>query len=311
MPELFPAQPDSSASNVAETPATPAAAGSLVKKLAEACDAVGGVEKRGRNEKQNYAYVKAADVAKAFRHELFSRGLVVIPNERAFEEIGRIKTSSGGELVHWKLTVDYIIRDSDSPEQIIITAFGTGMDSGDKAIYKCKTGAVKYFLRGLGLIPDEKDDPEITSPEDDAKYEKDFESRTADQRLVGDYQIRAWESGKKQGVRTEAQITAYFKTLGIAAIEDMPKSVFNDAIKWLLNPKVQDLAKELTESVKAVAPKPVKALNFAALFATAKEKGVPEADVKQYSYETFGIKSMTELTPLQFKEVQDWIGTLA
>src|SRR5579872_764667 len=69
--------------------------GRLTKQLAEACDSVKGVEKKGTNEKQRYKYVKAADIAKAIRHELFSRGIGLYPDEVEFRQIGAVKTLSG------------------------------------------------------------------------------------------------------------------------------------------------------------------------------------------------------------------------
>ena len=144
---------------------------SLVAKLAAACDAVGGVEKLGKNEQQGYKYVKAADVAKAIRHELFRRGVVVLGHEHPPEFIavelapdreGRPRTMS-----ECHLRVTY--RLMDGTEMIEIDGYGVARDSGDKAIYKAKTGALKYFLRGLGLIPDEKDDPEFDEDGNEVK----------------------------------------------------------------------------------------------------------------------------------------------
>lgn len=132
----------------------------LVAKLAEACNAVTGIEKKGTNQKQNYKYVRAADVAKEFRHKLFERGLVLIGNEKELIHLEPIPTQSGGKLNMLGVKIEYTILDSESTDKIVADAYGIGMDSGDKAIYKAKTGALKYFLRGLGLIPDEKDDPE-------------------------------------------------------------------------------------------------------------------------------------------------------
>lgn len=138
---------------------------SLVAKLAEACDAVGGIEKKGTNQKQNYKYVRAADVAKAFRHELFERGIVLIGDEKELIPLEPIPTQSGGKLNMIGVKIEYTLRDADSADVITAAGYGIGMDSGDKAIYKAKTGALKYFLRGLGLIPDEKDDPENDADE--------------------------------------------------------------------------------------------------------------------------------------------------
>lgn len=160
-----------------------AEAATLIKKLAEACNAVGGVEKKGRNQAQNYDYVKAADVAKAIRHELFSRGVVIIPFEHAPEFAALFTTKSGGTMRECKLRVTYHIMDAETGGSMSFDAYGIAMDSGDKAIYKAKTGALKYFLRGLGLIPDEADDPE-NEPVDNGRMpsdkSKEFVKKTMD-----------------------------------------------------------------------------------------------------------------------------------
>jgi phage RecT family recombinase len=49
---------------------------------------------------------------------------------------------------------------------------------------------------------------------------------------------------------------------------------------------------------------------FAALFATANAKGIPEEDVKRYAYETFGVDSMTALTDKQRDDVLKWVASV-
>lgn len=150
---------------------------------------------------------------------------------------------------------------------------------------------------------------------DGAEYEQDFDKRTEGQRVIGDYQVRAWESAAQKGCRSQGQIAAYFKKIGISEISHMHRQDFNDAIKWLLNPKIEaDLTETLKESVEAVkangnGKKPVH--NFPKLFAEAKGKGIPETDVKQYAYETFQIETLNDLSPLQFKQLQEWVGLMA
>ena len=105
---------------------------SLVAKLAEACNAVGGVEKKGRNEFQRYNYVKAADIAKAIRHELFERGILVIIDEKEWAPNGTITLNSGNTLPLMQLRAEITFQ--DATEKLgPFTAFATAMDSGDKA----------------------------------------------------------------------------------------------------------------------------------------------------------------------------------
>lgn len=131
----------------------------LVAKLAEACDEVKGVEKKGQNREQNYKYQKAADVAMAIRHELFSRGIIIVQSENQPEFIQVGTTAKGSPVFECRIGIVYSIMGEGG--QIDLVGYGVARDFGDKAIWKAKTGAVKYFLRGLGLIPDEKEDPEF------------------------------------------------------------------------------------------------------------------------------------------------------
>lgn len=137
----------------------------LVAKIAEACNAVGGVAKQGRNQLQNYDYVRAADVAKVFRHELFERGVIIVADEQELTQ-REFVTAKGSNMIEVRLKMAYNVTDGVST--LTFGAFGIAMDSGDKAIWKAKTGALKYFLRGLGIVPDEKDDPEADESVDKA-----------------------------------------------------------------------------------------------------------------------------------------------
>lgn len=206
----------------------------LRTKIAEACDATGGIEKKGRNEMQKYSYLKAADVAKVFRHELFSRGVVILPHEKEYTELNRIKTSSGGEMIVWKLTVDYILLDADSDEKQVVQAFGVAMDSGDKAIYKCKTGAIKYFLRTMGLTPDEKDDPEADETVDQAVKPM---PRPPIKKVNGEdspsttFSKHFWATAKKNG-KTEAQVREWFGSLGYEHTAEVPPDKYAECYAW-------------------------------------------------------------------------------
>lgn len=241
---------------------------SLIKKLAEACNAVGGVEKKGKNDFQNYHYVRAADVAKAIRHELFSRGVVLIQNEKEFKQIGVVLTNKGAEIREWQLDVEIIIHDADSDDSLTVQAIGVAMDSGDKAIYKCKTGATKYFLRSLGLIPDERDDPEHDSKVDEAvtrTAKKPAQRQPADNAhsqipRIKEFQARAWEAACRETGKTAKQVADYLRTRWSAAvISELNIEDFADAVKWAT--ATSELADDLAMSVKNVkqrrGPQPV------------------------------------------------------
>jgi hypothetical protein len=226
-------------SNVAEQ--------TLIAKLAAACDAVGGVEKKGRNEIQNYPYLKAADVAKAIRHELFKRGILCLVNEKKWSEISRIKTNSGAEMPLMVLEAEVIFR--DEKDSITTTAFATAFDKGDKAVYKAKTGLLKYALRGIGLIPDEKDDPEFDESVDEMTDPRATNGKR--KQKIQEFQARGWESACRSTGKTAQQIATFLTArYSATSVVELTPDEFNEAIKWAVGS--EDLAKTLQTSTDAV-----------------------------------------------------------
>lgn len=224
--------------------------------MAEACNSVGGVEKKGRNEFQKYTYVRAADISKLFRRELFKRNILLTSNELELTE-QTVQTNSGGTMRYVTLKADYILRDGDSGETLSSVAYGMGMDSGDKAIWKAKTGALKYFLRGLGIVPDERDDPEADESVDEQTDERVMaahDKKTAKQRSVADYQIRAFDAACHASGKTAEQVAGYLRSkYNVATVADLMRSDFNELIKWAV--KNGDLKDTLAASVDIVTRK--------------------------------------------------------
>lgn len=151
----------------------------LQQKLLDIMEEFGSVEKKGRNEFQNYAYVREADIAirtqeLLVKHKVFISSSVTHVSER------QVPSSKGKANMYATVTVEYTMTNAEHPnEQIVVQAMGSGMDSGDKALYKALTGAHKYFLiRNFNLGSD--DDAEKASPEmgavaaSDSKIESDF-----------------------------------------------------------------------------------------------------------------------------------------
>jgi hypothetical protein len=134
----------------------------LAAKMVAAVHDIDAVTKRGKNEKQGYAYVKAADVAQEVRGVLVKHGIAfdyhVVSAER-WEKV----TNNGGLMYFCQLEIATTFTDSESGEAKTVNGLGWGMDSGDKAPYKAMTGALKYALRMNFLIPDESD------PENDSE----------------------------------------------------------------------------------------------------------------------------------------------
>jgi hypothetical protein len=137
----------------------------LRQKLVQVYSMIDHVEKAGRNSKQNYNFVRAADVLRSVRDAFAQLGIYAETN---YELLGTydIKTNSGGVMHTATVKATIVLHDCDSPETMTITGLGDGADGGDKGIYKAQTGATKNALRNGALMPDEAD------PEADAAVDE-------------------------------------------------------------------------------------------------------------------------------------------
>ena len=88
---------------------------------------------------------------------------LVIPELISLEEV---KTAKGNieHLATVKVNITLIDRDSD--ESVLITGIGSGQDSGDKAVMKAQTAAIKYAYM-LSLSISTGDDPEADARTDE------------------------------------------------------------------------------------------------------------------------------------------------
>lgn len=135
-----------------------AAKKSLLQKLHEIAETIDNIEKNGRNDHHKYDYVQEADVKRALRTELLSRGIIVVPSTVP----GSVKhePAIGGKGFVTTIDIKYVFTDTLSGETLETGWTGAGTDiGGDKGLYKAYTGALKYLLLTLFLIPT-GDDPE-------------------------------------------------------------------------------------------------------------------------------------------------------
>ena len=224
------AQPSGDAANGA-APEAPVQL-NLRQKLAEVRRRIGYVQKRGHNERFNYSYVTAADIAGSVGDILAELGVVVIPS---LEEISYESVTGRGEATRMaRVIMAYTFADVDSGEEVIATAAGQGLDAGDKAPYKAMTGALKYallqtFLLGTG------DDPEDERL--DARFNKTSSGRTINAEQVRDLEKRIEDTG------TDLQrVLAYYK---VASLSEMTEFAYRVAVK-VLNRKLAKRANQDT-----------------------------------------------------------------
>lgn len=138
----------------------------LLQKLVAIMSAVDHVEKAGRNQMQNYNYVKATDVARAVRNACIEQGVFIATSAKTVRT-WEGTTNKGGVMNYCTVEMQFTFHDADTGDRLgPFFAEGSGSDTGDKATFKAQTGAIKYALRNAFLIPDE------TDPENDAAEAK-------------------------------------------------------------------------------------------------------------------------------------------
>lgn len=149
------------------------------QKVSRIAAAVKGVAKSGENTHYHYSYMTENDVLRAVRGPMIEEHLIIYPSVRSVSKDADITTA----------IIDFTIVDVDDGEERTLTFVGAGQDPGDKGIYKAYTGAVKYLLAKLFMLPTgddpERDDTQQGVPErhdnvenDQAPYKPQVQAQT-------------------------------------------------------------------------------------------------------------------------------------
>jgi hypothetical protein len=138
---------------------------SLVKKLSEVMKQVKYIEKKGFNKFHGYKYATESDVAEKVREVLAEQNVMLIPN--LVKHSMREHTNAKGKTEYIvAVDMEFKFYDGDSGEELTFHMSGEGQDAGDKGIYKAITGAQKYALMKVFMIPT-GDDPEADNSVDE------------------------------------------------------------------------------------------------------------------------------------------------
>lgn len=197
---------------------------SLAGKLVEIMAEVETVAKRGKNEFHKYDYATESDISAAIRKHLIERKLLILPRVSKWATMD--KPGDKGQLVYVDMV--FTIHDAESGEAMDFPWLGCGEDKGDKGLYKSYTGAEKYFLLKLFLIPT-GDDPERDDPKKKAeakKPEPKGETPKAPQTgetLTGEEIDRFYSICKKAGYRTHGDIKQFLTPFGADTVSKVQR----------------------------------------------------------------------------------------
>ena len=136
----------------------------IYESMCKIMSEVTAIKKEGKNTQQGYKFRGIDDMYNAL-HDIFAKNNVFITSEVMESVREERKSKTGGLLMYAILTVKHTFHaiDGSTVSSIMI---GEAMDSGDKASNKAMSGALKYSLMQILLIPtNEKLDTENESPE--------------------------------------------------------------------------------------------------------------------------------------------------
>lgn len=122
------------------------------------------IQKDKKNVSQNYNYASEAAIKEKLHAAFVKNGVWMSFSTKQVTVEPVVLEGKSGDRKTLQATVscDWSLFDVESSESVSGTCYGIGHDSGDKAIYKAITGALKYMLTANFLIPtgDDAEDSE-------------------------------------------------------------------------------------------------------------------------------------------------------
>lgn len=132
--------------------------------LAEINKKIGALTKNRKNLQQGFMFRGIDDVMNELHGHFAEQGVLVIPEVESYDVLERT-TTRGGAMFVVRAFMKFHLTATDG-SFVTIRNVGEAMDSGDKAMNKAMSIALKYALLQLFLIPtEEKKDPDYLSEE--------------------------------------------------------------------------------------------------------------------------------------------------
>ena len=230
----------------------------LRQKLLEVSKAIEYLKKDKRNTGQNYNYLSEAKIKETIKAEFEKQGILFNYSTNNIAQYEISPTHKGTKQFVTNLNGTYKFLDVDSDAVIIGSWVGSGMDTGDKGLYKAITGGIKYVLNTNFLIPS-GDDPENDGnkkPHQEPKKQQTTNNpptntQEPDKTLISEPQRkRLYAIGKSNGWKDE-EMKELVVTFGYEHSKDIKKEDYKkicDMLEKGIAPK--DKREELLDKIK-------------------------------------------------------------
>lgn len=142
---------------------------SLHSKLAQVMYEAERIPKNGSfkspGEYGHFKFVQAGDAADMIRKALAEHKVSMVPSAIDLVDSAEHQTAKGNSMTTVTVRTTWTLTDGDTGETAVIQSMGSGADTGDKAIPKAQTNAMKYALL-MGFLLSTGDDPELSDTSD-------------------------------------------------------------------------------------------------------------------------------------------------
>jgi len=210
----------------------------LRRKLLEVSKAIKYLKKDKRNTGQNYNYLSEAKIKEIIKAEFEKQGVLFNYSTEDITQYEISPTHKGTKQFVTNVKGTYKFIDVDSEVVISGTWAGSGMDTGDKGLYKAITGGIKYVLNTNFLIPS-GDDPENdgdakthTKPEPQ-KPKQESNTQEPDKNIISEkQQKRLYAIGKSNGWKDE-EMKELVATFGYEHSKDIERKDYNKICEML------------------------------------------------------------------------------
>lgn len=124
-----------------------------------------GISKDRKNETQHFLFRGIDDVMNAVSPIMAKRGIALLMRYTDYPDVERV-TGKGSTLIYSKVRGDFTFVSALDGSYASVSTFGVAMDSGDKAMNKAMSAALKYALLQTFLVPTESgEDADASTPE--------------------------------------------------------------------------------------------------------------------------------------------------
>lgn len=211
------------------------AAPRLHAKLAELRKELAGSVKKGAvNERLGYSFVEAKTLGRDFVLKASEKGLTMLPIS---QEIVDIRETSSGKQTVMSVKTAWAITDVETDETIVVEAFGSGADQGDKGLPKAQTNSMKYAI--LLVLQAAGDDPEADPKTDDLESGGDAQQAAAgDDNKASDAQLRLIRArAKERGLSLDQLKAVVFSTTAKHSLKDLTKAEVDKVLSFIADVK--------------------------------------------------------------------------